>query len=98
MIDENAGQPQARINIADMDDVKCDACGDRRFEPVYLMKRLSALVSPSGQAELVPLGPPIIPQVFACYACGHVNEEFVPLPLRAAKQDVVTEPRIKLEH
>jgi hypothetical protein len=37
-----------------------------------MMKKLSALVSPNGQEALIPI------PVFACMACGHVNEMFLP--------------------
>lgn len=71
-----------RVNLADADDVKCDKCGDLRFEPVYLMKRLSPLLSPTGKSELIPIGMSPTPPIFACLACGHINEEFLPEPLR----------------
>ena len=79
-------EPQVRINLADLSDIKCDKCGDVRFEPIYLMKRLSALLSPTGKEEIVPIGPPVAPPIFACYKCGHINEEFIPVPLRAKTQ------------
>ena len=34
------------------------------------MRKMSALVSPSGQETIIPM------QVFACEKCGHVNKEF----------------------
>jgi len=75
--------PQARINISDAADVVCDECGDSRFEPVYLIKRLSPLISPTGKEEVIPLGPPLVPPIFACYRCGHINESFLHPSLRA---------------
>jgi hypothetical protein len=81
----NPNEPQVRINLADLTDIICDKCGDTRFEPIYLMKRLSALLSPTGKEEIVPLGPPVAPPIFACYNCGHINEEFIPAPLRTKK-------------
>ena len=35
-----------------------------------MLKKLSALLSPSGQEALVPVA------VFACENCSHINEEF----------------------
>ena len=81
--------PQVRINLADLTDIRCDKCGDVRFEPIYLMKKLSALLSPTGKEEIVPIGPPVAPPIFACYKCGHINESFIPLPLRAKKSPEV---------
>ena len=82
----NQVDPQMRINLADLSDIKCDSCGDVRFEPVYLMKRLSALLSPTGKEEIIPIGPPVAPPVFACYSCGHINLEFIPVPLRSTPE------------
>lgn len=73
-----------RVNIAELEDVKCDECGDRRFEPVYLVKRMSPLhPAAQGEERLIPLGPPVVPPIFACYKCGHINESFLPVPLRS---------------
>ena len=85
---ENQAPPEAtmRIDLSSADDISCDKCGDLRFEPIYLIKRLSAIVSPTGKEEMIPLGPPICPPIFACLACGHVNEYFLPGPVRAKKQ------------
>lgn len=97
----NPNEPQeVRINLAQAADVICDNCGDPRFEPVYLMKRLSSLMSPTGKAELIPLGPPIVPPIFACLACGHINEEFLPAAIRAqhaVKEETASSPILKLE-
>lgn len=79
------GPGRIKVDIAALEDVKCDKCGDTRFEPVYFIKTLPALISPTGKEELVALEPPIFPQTFACYSCGHVNEEFLPPFLKAKK-------------
>lgn len=76
-------QAPIRINLADADTVKCDNCGDERFEPVYFIKRLSPLISPTGKEEIIPIGPPITNPIFACYSCGFVNQQFIPGPLRS---------------
>ena len=34
------------------------------------MKKLSPLISPTGQEAIIPVG------VFACEACGNINKEF----------------------
>ena len=35
-----------------------------------MLKKLSALVSPTGQEALIPVA------AFACDSCGHINKEF----------------------
>lgn len=79
----NREESPVRVDLSSAPYIKCDACGDMRFETVYLIKKLSALMSPTGKEEIIPLGPPIMPPIFACMACGHINEGFLPLPLRA---------------
>ena len=46
--------------------------GGKVFRQVQMFKRLSALVSPSGKEQLVPV------PVFRCDDCGHINDEFLP--------------------
>jgi len=66
--------PRANVNVRleDLTDVKCDECGGEYFKPVVMIKRLSPLVSPTGQEQLMPL------QVFRCDDCGHTNKAFMP--------------------
>tara|TARA_R110000824_G_scaffold3614_4_gene17089 strand:+ start:807 stop:1016 length:210 start_codon:yes stop_codon:yes gene_type:complete len=67
----NGNQQQIRVNLKDAEDVKCDECDNLYFTPAVMIKKLSALVSPTGQETMMPL------QLFQCNKCGHVNEEFV---------------------
>jgi hypothetical protein len=60
------------IDFSDLKDVKCDECDAAHFEQVYLLKRVPALLSPSGVSTLAPA------QVFRCAGCGHINEELMP--------------------
>ena len=48
----------------------CEECGHDVFNTRYKMRKLSALVSPSGQEAIIPM------QVFICDKCGHINKEF----------------------
>ena len=48
-------QKGLNINPEDLEDVHCDKCGCQTFEPVMLFKKLSAVLSPTGQTSLIPL-------------------------------------------
>jgi len=63
-------EPQQQIDITKTSAVKCEACENQTFKQSLLLRKLSAIVSPSGEETLVPV------QVFACEKCGHVNSEF----------------------
>ena len=63
---------QANIDISKADDVKCAECGHDVFIPVFMIKKVSAIMSTNGQEIIAPV------KVFGCNKCGHVNEEFLP--------------------
>ncbi len=78
---EQMNRPQGlNINIkpSDMKDICCEQCGSKYFRQVNAFKRLSALISPSGKEQIVPI------PVFRCDDCGFINEEFRPI---AGKED-----------
>lgn len=68
-----SAQPTAemKINPTHLDDVKCDECGNFTFIKVVLMKRMPALISPTGVEAFMPM------DVFSCAACNHVNSRFI---------------------
>jgi hypothetical protein len=60
------------VDLSSALDVVCESCGSIQFKEVALIKRVSALVSPTGKEAVVPVG------TFACAACSHINAEFDP--------------------
>ena len=65
-------QQQLNINPDDLTDVLCNKCSNQTFTQVFLFKKLSAVLSPTGKESLIPL------QVYRCTECGHINEGFLP--------------------
>ena len=64
------GQVQQTIDMSQTTSIQCDQCQNSTFKQTLLIRKLSALVSPSGQETVIPVA------VFACEKCGHVNAEF----------------------
>ena len=66
--------PSAQLNIkmSDLTDIVCENCGSKFFRQVSAFKKLSALISPTGKEQVVPV------PVFRCDECGHINKEFLP--------------------
>ena len=66
-------QPTAQMNIkpSELDDVICEECNNFTFVQVVLMKRMPPLISPTGKEAFIPM------EVYACNACGHINERFI---------------------
>ncbi len=54
-------------------ELSCDECASTVFHPAFLLRKVSALISPTGKETVIPI------QVFACDSCGHINEEFMPI-------------------
>jgi len=66
-------QPQTRIKITpemikSFKTVTCD-CGGMVFESAIVLKKISAIVSPSGKEEMYPL------EILVCKKCGKVPDE-----------------------
>ena len=53
-------------------DVTCEKCEGTTFDQVWMVKRISALASPTGSEATLPI------QSFRCSECKHINPEFTP--------------------
>ena len=69
---DKPGLNNININPNDLVDVVCEKCGCQTFQPVFLFKKLSAVLSPTGKDTMVPL------QTYRCTECKHINKEFLP--------------------
>ena len=65
-------KPQKQININDTEAVKCEECGNYSFIQSYFLRRISAIVSPTGQETVIPI------EVFSCGNCGAVPKNMMP--------------------
>ena len=63
-------QQKINIDVSKADDVGCEKCENLYFTPVVMIKRLSALLSPTGKEVKFPV------QGFQCTSCGHVETPF----------------------
>ena len=59
------------IDLSHAKTLECEECGCKGFKQTLMLKRLSALMSPSGKEALIPI------QAFACENCSHINKEFL---------------------
>ena len=57
---------QVKIELSDADTMKCQKCGNSIFIQGYVIKRISAIVSPTGKEVIAPI------QVFNCGNCGEM--------------------------
>ena len=59
-------QTKVQVDLREADTIKCDDCGNYLFITSHILKRLSAIVSPTGEEALIPV------QVYSCGNCGKV--------------------------
>ena len=67
----NKHEQAINIDLSAAADIECEKCESIRFTPVFIIKHISALMSPNGKATMVPL------QLFKCDKCDHINELFL---------------------
>ena len=63
---EGMPQKQVQIDISKADTITCDDCGNASFIQAFFLKKISALMSPTGKEAIVPM------QVFSCGNCGTI--------------------------
>ena len=59
-------QQQVQVDLKDADTMKCQSCGNSTFIQGYVIKKISAIVSPTGKEVIAPI------QVFNCGNCGEM--------------------------
>jgi DNA-directed RNA polymerase subunit RPC12/RpoP len=64
-------KPQQTVDLSKADTIKCDDCGNYLFITSFVIKKVSAILSPTGQEGLVPI------QVYSCGNCGQVPKSLL---------------------
>ena len=64
-------QAEVKVDLSKADTIKCDDCGNYLFITAYVIKRISPILSPTGQEALIPI------QVYSCGNCGKVPKMFL---------------------
>jgi uncharacterized Zn finger protein len=72
----NQEQPRLNIDLTKTQEVFCDKCGGVVFQEGLMLRKASKFLTGTTQDALIPL------PVFSCASCGHVNQEFLPEPLK----------------
>ena len=84
-------QAQVQVDLNQAETLKCKGCNNYVFIQAYILKRLSAIVSPTGEETLIPV------QVYSCGNCGKVIEDTLKgLGLELEKEKTDTFPRLDI--
>ena len=62
---------QVQVDLKQAETIKCSDCGNYLFIKSSLIKRLSPLVSPTGEEALIPI------EVYSCGNCGKVPKSML---------------------
>ena len=57
---------QVKVDLAQAETMKCEYCDNYLFISSTIIKRLSAILSPTGEETLIPI------DVYSCGNCGRV--------------------------
>ena len=64
-------ESQMRVDITKTTAFVC-SCGNHTFTQATLLREISAILSPTGKAALIPV------PVFVCNACGAIPDRLIP--------------------
>ena len=64
-------QGQQQLDISKADTIVCEECGNASFIQAFFLKKISALMSPTGKEAIVPI------QVFSCGNCGAIPKNMM---------------------
>ena len=85
---DNIGMMNAAKAIYKSPNVVCSKCGSKVFREGLILKKVSALVSPTGREELYPI------PVYVCDKCGAIPDEFLQ---KSAAKEILGETEEKKE-
>lgn len=80
------------INLAETTAITCPKCGCQVFDQGLLLRKVSPVLTGTGQPGLVPV------TVFACQRCQTVLEDFLPEELKGVYKDTDDTPTKPTEH
>ena len=69
--DGGVPQGQQQLDISKADTIVCEECGNASFIQAFFLKKISALMSPTGKEAIVPM------QVFSCGNCGAIPKNML---------------------
>ena len=68
MLTEDKKQANVQLDLSQAETILCEQCQNGLFLASFFLKRISALVSPTGKEAIIPI------QVYSCGNCGPIND------------------------
>ena len=67
---------ETAMGIKDTEGIVCSKCGSNLFDQALMLRKVSALMTGTGQPGILPI------PVFCCHECGAPVEELLPQELK----------------
>ena len=71
MLTEDNKQANVQVDLTQAETVLCEKCSNGLFIQSFFLKKISALMSPTGQEAIIPV------QVYSCGNCGIVPQKML---------------------
>ena len=71
MLTDDKKQANVQVDLTQADTVLCEKCSNGLFIQSFFLKKISALMSPTGQEAIIPV------QVYSCGNCGQVPKQLL---------------------
>ena len=81
MLTEDNKQANVQVDLTQAETVLCEKCSNGLFIQSFFLKKISALMSPTGQEAIIPV------QVYSCGNCGHINSKLNPTTSEKAENN-----------
>ena len=62
---------QVKVDLSQAETMKCEHCGNYLFIKSSIIKRMSPLMSPTGEEALIPI------EIYSCGNCGRVPKDML---------------------
>jgi uncharacterized Zn finger protein len=80
------------IDLDDLIPIKCKKCSHITFKQVVILNKLSALISPTGKDEIIPI------EIFVCEKCGEINTDGLNKDVvEMLKRNSLIKPNLEIE-
>lgn len=68
---DGSGTPTLdNVDLTHATTLECEECKCKGFKQTLMLKKISAILSPTSQEAIIPVA------AFCCEQCGHINREF----------------------
>lgn len=80
-MEETIQMAQPKVRLDQTTAIKCEKCGCETFTEAVILRKLSSLLTGTGQPGIIPI------PTFICTRCGGINKDMLPKELQNTEED-----------